>query len=52
MRLMLISVILGYLGIVLGRSLGSDFYSICFGLIGFFLPVFYILEKIYTDYDR
>jgi len=50
MKLIIYSIICGFLGLLLGGTIsGQEFGIILFGLIGFFSPAFYQLNKIYTD---
>lgn len=47
MYTIIISIILGIIGYTLGTFTGATIFSIIFGLCGFFLLPFYMLEKIY-----
>ncbi|MBX4263636.1 hypothetical protein [Clostridium estertheticum] len=55
MKLIIYSIICGFLGLILGSVIlniggqAGEFGIILFGLIGFFSPAFYQLNKIYTD---
>ncbi|MCB2358985.1 hypothetical protein [Clostridium estertheticum] len=55
MKLIIYSIICGFLGLILGSVIlniggqAGEFGIILFGLIGFFSPAFYQLNKIYID---
>ena len=54
MKLIIYSIICGFIGLISGSSIlniggqAGDFGIVLFGLIGFFSPAFYQLNKIYT----
>lgn len=47
MELIIISIITGFIGVYLGGMLDSEIFAIIFGIVGFFSPSIYILDKIY-----
>lgn len=49
MGIMLMSLLLGSAGWFLGSLTNLDLWVISFSIIGFFLPPFYVLEKIHTN---
>lgn len=49
MILMFFSLTLGWLGFCLGSKTGIDFWVILLSVTGFFLPPFYILEKLIVN---
>lgn len=51
MCIMLMSLLLSSVGWFLGSLTNLDLWVISFSVIGFFLPPFYVLEKIYINKD-
>lgn len=55
MKLILISIICGFLGFILGLSIGQTdgsgviLFGEIFGVIGFFSPGLYVLNKLYDN---
>ena len=49
MILIIISLILGFLGFMLGGFLGLELFAYVFGIIGFLSPILYVLENIYNQ---
>lgn len=47
MSLIFVSLILGFIGICIGASLGGEFLAVFFGAICFLSPALFVLEKIY-----
>lgn len=48
MNILLLSIVLGLLGLSIGSALESELFAIFGGIIGFLAPPFYFLEKIYN----
>jgi hypothetical protein len=49
MFLVIISIVLGFLGLVLGASLGDGFFATIFCFVGILSPALFALEKIYKN---
>ncbi|WP_156132804.1 hypothetical protein [Clostridium culturomicium] len=52
MIILFFSLSLGWIGFYLGSKTGVDFYVILFSVAGFFLPPFYVLERIWVNQDE
>lgn len=49
MNLLIISILLGFFGWGIGALIGGGGFIILFSIIGFLIPPFYVLEKIYLQ---
>jgi len=49
MILIIVSLLLGFLGLFIGANLGGEFFAFILGSIGILSPALYILEKMYKE---
>ena len=49
MWLIIISLIMGYIGIVIGSYFGAEIFLYLFGAVGVLSPGLYVLEKLHKE---
>lgn len=49
MILIVLSLVMGYIGLNLGGILGAEIFMYMFGILGVLSPGLYVLEKIYKE---
>lgn len=52
MILIILSILMGYIGVSIGGFIGSDMTMYLFGVVGFFSPSLYVLEKLYKEMNN
>lgn len=52
MILIIVSIIMGYIGINIGSIIGPEVFMYLFGAVGILSPGLYVLEQIYKDLKK
>ncbi|MDY0236350.1 MAG: hypothetical protein RBR71_09990 [Gudongella sp.] len=49
MILIILSLIMGYIGLNIGGIFGAEIFMYLFGIVGVLSPALYVLEKLYKE---
>jgi len=52
MILIVLSLLMGYIGLTLGGMIGADIYVYLFGIVGVLSPGLFALEQIYREVKK
>ena len=52
MILIIVSLIMGYIGLNIGGIFGADIFIYLFGIVGVLSPGLYVLEQIYREMKK
>lgn len=52
MYLILVSLVMGFIGLNIGGMMGTEFFTYMFGIAGFLSPSLFVLEQIYREIKK